>query len=92
MSMSEVDAPFDVGAYSPVGPVRCPRCKSAVADVPVGGRSCGVCGASESDGRAPDLRMLAGIESPQSPEELLAENLRLKAELAAARGVPESAT
>ena len=58
------------------------------ADVPVGDRSCRVCGASESDGRAPDLRMLAGIESPQSPEELLAENLRLKAELASALGVP----
>lgn len=83
---------WDVAAYSPIGPVRCPRCKTPAADVPVGNRSCRVCGASESDGRAPDLRLLAGRESPQSPEELLAENLRLKAELAAARGVPESAT
>jgi hypothetical protein len=88
--MTDVDI-FAVATYSPVGPVRCPRCKSAVADVPVGERSCRVCGASESDGRAPDLRMLAGRESPRSPEELLAENLRLKAELAAALGLPESA-
>ncbi|MGK3981217.1 hypothetical protein WMF38_57000 [Sorangium sp. So ce118] len=54
------DEVWNVAAYSPVGPVRCPRCKTPAADVPVGDRSCRVCGATESDGRAPDLRMLAG--------------------------------
>jgi hypothetical protein len=63
-----------------IGHVRCPRCKAEQPDGPLRQR-CGVCGASETDGRAPDRRTAAlDGERVRDLEELVAEVERLKAE------------
>lgn len=76
------DFDWNIPATSGIGPVLCPRCRASVDDGQP--RACRVCGASELDGRGPDLRERAADgERVRDLEELVAENGRLRALLEA---------